>query len=261
VSYADDCNIAYEFQSTAQKVKVGYRQPLLSYNKKLWTLDEPVTVPPGQTVSITAQFEPSTAHAIKEYEVYSIGGASMTGTVPYDVRYDATRAIIRFDNTANGMTAMVWRLEIAGKQLSFRDEKYVIAVMRSGDIVFENYSDDLNESAPLKTVEVIGNWYIQSESMARRVAALQLWRATKPTVRVQLSGYGGVFWYDPLDVVTLDFGSSTMPAVIAGMQLRGEYRNVSVDLELYPISVFLPAWGDFFRLGVDAIGGGKRYYA
>lgn len=260
IDYATQAAIQYEFSSTATKAKVGYRQPRLVYTHELWTLREPVIIPPYGSATTIAEFEPSTDHGIKKYGVYTIGGVDITGSVPYTVRYSAQRAVVEFTNTT-AKTAVVWELQISGRYVRFDDERCVVAVMRDGEVVYEDYDDELNDASQLKTVEIVGNWYVQDEEIARRLAALKLYRAGNPTTTFAVQRYGGRFWYEAGDVVDVSVNGYSVPSVISSMSIMANYRTILVDVEAYPLSVFVPYSGNIFVIGQNAIGDGSRYYA
>ena len=247
--------LRYDDRDIYSDVTVEAAPRRLAEDAVLWEPDEAIQVPAGGTRAVTAKLrQPAFAVDAVEYTAVTSGGLDLTAQVTMAVTVYAQRVEMTFTNANATFAATLTGLTITGTPVAGGPDIEETAASAA------TFWTDRRPRAR----SVRGNVYIQTRAQARALA--EFLRDTQETPRLSYSLQG--LFGEPArrvgDRITIDDDqvmSAERDAYITAVTWtfdRGGYRQ-SVEA-IDATSVFKYDLDEYFILGTDELGGGKRIF-
>lgn len=248
-------SLKYDDRDVYSDVTVEAAPRRLEADGVLWEPDEAIQVPAGGERTVTAKLR-QPAHWVDavEYRALTSGGLDLTAQVSLSAVVYAQRVEMTFTNANATFAATLSDLQITGTPVG------------GGPDLEEKVSSSAAfwSSRKRRHRSVRGNVYIQSRAQARALAELLRDTQETPRLSYSVSGLQG----DPArrvgDRVTIDDDqvmSAARDAFVTGITWtfdRNGFRQTldAVDAD----SVFKYELAEYFILGTDELGSGKRVF-
>ena len=221
---------------------------------KLWTPDDPVSVPPLGSKKIVARLrQPAYTIDAPVVKATGAGGEDLTSSVSVACIYYAQRVEITLSNSHVTKTAFIANLRLTGRPL----------VGGPTQEVTRSTTDDGGNGAwwsgrGERTKSLRGNAYIQSEAQADMVARFLLHRLERPRLTFKLGGCLGKPARRLGDKITINDGgvmTSARDAFITSIKWQLNDSGFVQDIEAIDAAQMHP-YGSYFVLGTNKLGAG-----
>lgn len=178
--FYDDTDLSSRVRATANLYEA-------SAPGELWSADEPLTVPPGETRTITAELS-SPAYTIDSvaYAARSAGGADLSAAVALTRTDYAQRVELAFENTHVTLPAVISQLKVIGVGIAVAERVTVEAVESGG---FWDVGNPNRRPNSLATT--ISNPWIQSRAQAQSLCDFVRDRQQAPPLFCVIEGVQG----------------------------------------------------------------------
>lgn len=245
----------YDDRELYDTVTVEYAARIPEAAAVLWEPDEPVVIPAGGTVNITARLrQPGWTINAPSYTAVTTGGQNITDDVSASATKYAQRVDLVLTNSNATYAAHLRPLEITGQPLVGGP---------TGEKTRTSAADGTNSAFFVtrggRTRSLRGNVYIQQGAQADMLAQFLLHRQEYPRLVWTLSGCPGKATRRPGDRITVNdtsMMSAGRAAIITGIRWR--YGDTFVqDIEaidaanLYPYAGATPG---YFVVGTNKLG-------
>jgi hypothetical protein len=223
----------------------------------LWEPDELIQVPAGGTQTVTAKLkQPAYSINAITYQAHAAGGTDMTADVTLTPvpTYYAQHIDITFTNANATYAATIDTLQITG-------------VSAFGDPTVEEKATSTNAFWSTRTARsrsVRGNAYIQSRAQARALAEFLTDTQELPKLEYVLTNVPGDPARELGDYITIndDLVMSTartayITAISWTLGNQG-YKQTITAIDAANVFKYTPT--DYFTIGTDTLGGGKRVF-
>lgn len=255
----------YHRRDRARKVIVYFSRPRVGRVQDVWMAPYPYMIKPGETIVIRAEFnspakEVQVMAAEVDYWAMTYGGTNKTDQVSVSQTTYAQLALIEVTN--NDSEELVLSLcKLRGYPILYLDEESVCLVVDSDGTIHRENDSITETDAGLRPLEVRDNWYIQTPEHAWAVGELLAYRIRYPRQSLTLTGQAAIPWLETGDRVTVSErnGLLAAPFYVQKMVFQRQGGNLSMDLHLLAADGLF-ASTDYFKLGTDALAGGKVYF-
>ncbi len=179
--------VTYDDRDLYNAVQVENAPRMVDAMGVLWETDDPISVPAGATVDLTANFD-AAAYSIAGTEYYgaTAGGNDITPSLTVTITYQAQRASISIANTAS-VQAFVFPFKITGQVLTASPTQTErVNSADDGDNAAFFTARDLE-----RTRTINGSFYIQTPAHAATLARYVLQRHEWPRETWKLSNCPG----------------------------------------------------------------------
>lgn len=182
----ENLNAWYDDDNLASRVTARHRLHETSVESGvLWEAGEPITVPPGSSVTVIAEMgSPAYRYDSLTYAAFSTGGQDMSSQVDVTHLQFAQRMPVTFTNNDTDRAAVIRNLQITG-----------ISVDEVGTVTTTLESEDTFWDAPTRAsaslVTNLSSRWLQSQAQADALAQLVLDRQETPAPMYKLSGCDG----------------------------------------------------------------------
>lgn len=250
----------YDDSDVASQVKIRAARRELGDSGEVWRADEIVTVPPGETYTITANLS-SPLYRIDSvtYTARTPGGVNLSGSVTLTRTDYAQRVDLEFENGHATLPAVIANVVISG--LTVLAGEVIEETLTTSDTSYWGNPNRKLTSMPQR----FSNPWIQERSLANTLAQFVLDRQETPPLFVVLEGCQGnpqldLGWritVDDDELMTAD-DDFFVVAIDWVYTLRGGFRQSITGIRCS--DVFAYAAADYFVLGTSTLGGGDRVY-
>lgn len=243
------CNLSFKDSDLYSDITVEANVRAAGASGALWTPDEPVTVPAGQSRTVTAQFRyPAATLAGATWSATTAGGMNLGGAVLLtSANYYAQRAVLTFSNSS-AYQAVLQGLTVTGEPL--------IGGPRSEESAASSNAFWTDRGRRSRRVS---NIYVQSPAQARMLAAMLRDWSELPRLFIQIQNAVGNPARRLGDRITLnDTGAgAAQDAFITAINWRySEKAGFTQTLDCVAASNLYPfaASPGYFVLGTDVAG-------
>jgi hypothetical protein len=229
----------------------------LTDDGELWAANEALTVPPGETVTISADLSaPLYTVGSIAYTARSAGGTDLSASVTLTAVAYVERIDLEFANAHATLPAVIGGLTITGQsvgQVATYEERRSSASSFWGNAVRPDSSLTRRVSSP----------WIQSRAQAAAFAEFLLARQEAPTLYALVEGAPGVPDRDLGDLITINDPEQMDAAdtffVVAidwSISVRGGYRQTLTTVRRGDVFEYAAAGVDagYFKLGTSKLG-------
>ena len=222
----------------------------------LWEPDEPVTVPPGATKTITARYrQPAYSVEAPTWKAATAGGIDITSSVTVTVTASyVQRMELSIANAHATEAAYLHPFNIGGVALTggpTQEETRTSAANGSNSAWWT--SRGTTRSKALR-----GNAYIQTRAQAGTLAHFLLRRSEAPRLTYRLKGCPGKSSRRCGDLVTINdtaIMSSSRTAFITGISWRLTVNGFTQDIEAMDAANYAPYQSEgYFIIGTNKLG-------
>lgn len=219
---------------------------------KLWTPDDPVSIPPASSKTLVARLrQPAYVIGAPTIKATDAGGADMTGSVTAVCAYFAQRVEIVLSNSHATKTAFLANLRLTGRPLVGGPTQEVTRTSATdgSNAIWWSARGERSKS-------VRGNAYVQSAAQADMIARFLLHRLERPRLTFKLGGCIGKPERRLGNRITInDPGvmSSARDAFITSIKWKFSEDGFKQDLEAVDATQLHP-YGSYFVLGTNKLG-------
>jgi hypothetical protein len=194
----ESLTLYYEDADLSSNTQVRASLYGLDDSGELWSADEALTVPPGETITVSADLS-GPAYSISgiTYTASTAGGTDMSASITLTNMAYATRVELEFANAHATLPAIIGNLTITGQGVGVvatYEERRASAASFWGNPVRPDTSLTRSVSSP----------WIQNRSQAAAFAEFLLARQELPTLYAIIEGTPGIPNRDLGDLVTID---------------------------------------------------------
>lgn len=265
VSSFAEMQSTYNRRDRARKVVVYYTRPRVGRMRDIWSAPYPHLIKPGETRVIRAEFDTPAREvqiplAEVDYWAMTYGGTNRTDQVSVDYTIWAQQALLSVTN--NDSQELVLSLcKLRGYPIEYHDEESVCLMVDSDGTVHEETDTITETNAGLRPIEIRDNWYIQTPEHAHALAEFIAYRLRYPRQSLTLSNLAAMPWLETGDRVTVTERNGLLSADFYVQKIELTLRGGVLGMNLRLLAADgLFASTNYFRLGTDALGGGKVYF-
>lgn len=248
--YYDDNDLASNVRATANL----YEQ---ADSGALWEADEPLTVPPGETVTITAELsDPVYEIESVTYTARTAGGTDLSGSITLTRTDYAQRVEMEFENAHATLAAIINGLTITGVSVAVAERVVVTA-----DDTTAFWDNGIYNRKPGMLERSISSPWIQSRAHAQSLADFVRDRQQEPPLFYIVEGVQG----DPArqlgDRITIndsELMDSARDAFVVGIDwsysAKGGFRQTLLGIDVLGTYPYVDSSPGYFVIGTNELG-------